>query len=276
MHRNQGLVALAVFTLAIAGCGNPGASDVPSTREGTNRIVNGVPTGSSFGNVGALMFDFGEDGLDGNDWFCSGSLVSPTVFLTAAHCLEFLPADAHLFVTFAPSAAEGVATAIEATAFHFDPQFGHDESDPHDIGVVLLPAKRTKGITPLQLPTAGVLDRLAQKNGLKDQKFFNVGYGGTIPTTGQPIFTFDGVRKLSTSTFMALEKNWLWLSMNAATGDGGDCFGDSGGPKLLAANPNVVLALVVTGDAVCRATTKDYRVDSPSARAFLGSFVALP
>jgi hypothetical protein len=274
MHRNPGIAGLAVVAIA-AACGGSASFD-PSSRGSSTRIVNGVPTGSSFGNVGAVMFDFNSDGLDADDWFCSGSLIAPTVFLTAAHCLEFLPADAQIYVTFAPSAAEGVAKAIPATSFHFDPLYGHDSANPHDIGVVLLPSKSTRGITPLRLPTAGWLDQAAAKNGLKDAKFINVGYGGSTPTTGQPIVTYDGVRKSSISTYMALEANWLWLSMNAATGNGGDCFGDSGGPKLLASNPSTVYALVVTGDAVCRATTKDYRVDSPTARAFLGSYVALP
>ena len=272
MPRIHGIVTLALLA---AACGQS-ASLNPRDRAGASRIVNGVPTGSSYGNVGAVMFDFRSDGLDADDWFCTGSLISPTVFLTAAHCLEFLPANAQVYVTFAPSAADGVASAIPASAFHFDPLYGHDSANPHDIGVVILPAKRTRGITPMQLPPAGYLDQLAAQNGLKDAKFINVGYGGDVATTGQPIISYDGVRKWSTSTYMALEANWLWLSMTAATGDGGDCYGDSGGPKLLASNPNMVLALVVTGDANCRATTKDYRVDSPTARAFLGAYVALP
>lgn len=276
MLRNAARIALAFVIVGIAACGGSAAPGMASTHDGSTRIVNGEPTGSAYGNVGAVMFDFASDGLDADDWFCSGSLIAPTVFLTAAHCLEFLPAKAQIYVTFKPTVADGVATAIPATSFHFDPLYGHDSSNPHDIGVVLLPAKRTKGITPLQLPPAGYLDQLAQKNGLKDQKFINVGYGGDVPTTGQPIITYDGVRKWSVSTYMALEANWLWLSMNAATGNGGDCYGDSGGPKLLASNPNMVLALVVTGDAICRATTKDYRVDSPTARAFLGGYVSLP
>jgi hypothetical protein len=276
MRRNIGLVALVAAASPLFACGDPAASSFSARPPAATRIVNGDPTGTAYGNVGALMFDFASDGLDGDDWFCTGSLVSPTVFLTAAHCLEFLPVDAQLHVTFNPSAAEGAATAIAATSFHFDPQFGHDSSNPHDIGVVLLPAKRTRGISPLQLPPAGYLDRLSAQNGLKGVSFRNVGYGGDATRTGQPTITYDGVRKVSTSTYMALEANWLWLSMNASTGDGGDCYGDSGGPKFLASNTNMVLALVVTGDANCRATTKDYRVDSPSARAFLGAFVPLP
>lgn len=276
MPRSFGFVALGVLATSAIACGDPGASSRISRGERSSAIVNGTPTGSAYGNVGALMFDFADDGLDADDWFCTGSLISPTVLLTAAHCLDFLPANARVYVTFAASAAEGVANAILATAFHFDPQFSQKQGDPHDIGVVILPAKRTKGITPMQLPTAGLLDQLSQKNGLKGQQFLNIGYGGTVPTTGQPIVTYDGVRKVSQSTFMALEAAWLWLSMNAHTGDGGDCYGDSGGPKVFVSNPNMVVALVVTGDFVCRATTKDYRVDTSEARAFLGAYVALP
>ena len=274
MHRNHRIVALALLAIA-ASCGGSASFD-PSERGSSTRIVNGVPTGSSFGNVGAVMFDFNSDGLDADDWFCSGSLISPTVFLTAAHCLQFLPSNAQVYVTFAPSAAEGVSSAIPATAFHFDPLYGHDAANPHDVGVVILPSEATRGIAPLKLPPAGYLDQATAKNGLKDAKFINVGYGGDATTTGKPIITYDGVRRSSISSYMALEANWLWLHMTAANGNGGDCFGDSGGPKLLVSNPSMVLALVVTGDAVCRATTKDYRVDSPTARAFLGAYVALP
>jgi hypothetical protein len=276
MRRTYILAPVVVWAMAIVGCGPSDSSSRTMPEQGATRIINGTPTGTAYGNVGAVMYDFAGDGLDADDWFCSGSLISPTVFLTAAHCLQFLPANAQIYITFAPSAAEGVKTAIAATAFHYDPQYGHDSSDPHDIGVVLLPSKRTKGITPFKLPTAGYLDQLAARNGLKDQPFVNVGYGGDVPSTGQPNVSYDGVRKSSISTFMALEEHWLWLSMNAATGDGGDCYGDSGGPKLLTADQSTVLALVVTGDAVCRATDVTYRVDTDSARAFLDDFVTLP
>jgi hypothetical protein len=37
-----------------------------------------------------------------------------------------------------------------------------------------------------------------------------------------------------------------------------------------------VAATTITGDAVCRATNVDYRMDTASARAFLSHFVTLP
>ena len=61
--------------------------------------------------------------------------------------------------------------------------------------------------------------------------------------------------------------------MNISTGDGGTCYGDSGGPHFL---DGVVVAVTVTGDYNCKATDKDYRVDTARARVFLRDYVSLP
>ena len=76
-----------------------------------------------------------------------------------------------------------------------------------------------------------------------------------------------------------MNPSWLRISMNPARGDGGTCSGDSGGPNFLgagAAETNIVAATTITGDLMCRATNVDYRMDTPSARAFLGQYVTLP
>jgi hypothetical protein len=128
-----------------------------------------------------------------------------------------------------------------------------------------------------QLPPAGYLDRLAAEGGLVDQIFVNVGYGTANTRTGPPAFPYDGLRKMSESEFMALQPAWLGLNMNiSATDLGGDCYGDSGGPKFIKGNLDVIVATVTTGDVPCRATSWDYRTDTENARAFLGQFVALP
>ena len=46
-------------------------------------ITNGLPDGDNHPYVG-LMVALDEDGVP--LWRCSGSLLSPTVFLTAGHC----------------------------------------------------------------------------------------------------------------------------------------------------------------------------------------------
>ena len=43
-----------------------------------------------------------------------------------------------------------------------------------------------------------------------------------------------------------------------------------------ASETDIVAATTITGDALCKATNVVYRTDTPSARNFLGGFVALP
>jgi len=104
-----------------------------------------------------------------------------------------------------------------------------------------------------------------------------VGYGTSASRTGIPSFGYDGQRKFSKSPYMGLQPYWLGLLMNTSTtGQGGDCYGDSGGPKFIDGRTDMVVATVTTGDYNCRATTWDYRLDTGSARGFLGRFVTLP
>ena len=274
MQLGRTVTALAALAV-LAACGEaPTGTPAAAPRF----ITGGTPTGSDYGSVGALLYDFDGNGvLDGNDEDCTGSLISPTVFLTAAHCVVGFPADGQFYVTFAPDLYARRINVIPARAVHYDPQYGRDQADMHDLAVVILPENATRGIKPLQLPPAGYLDALAAKNGLNGQLFVNVGYGYSAARTGPPRYGYDGVRKVSKSEFMGLQPFTLGLLMNAsATGEGGDCYGDSGGPKFVDGNPNMVVAVVSIGDIPCRATSWDYRVDTSSARAFLGRFVALP
>jgi hypothetical protein len=285
-HRHPGLAPLAaalVATLA-AACADRAPTGVrdPAAVGGPARIVNGsYDAANAWPAVGALLYDFDRNGrYDADDQLCTGTLVSPTVVVTAAHCVEFLPPGAALRVSFA-SDLNGRPATIAATGFAYDPRYGTSQmAQLHDIAVVLVPASATRGITPMRLPTAGLLDQLRAAGVLTTQALlFNVGYGVSAARTGRPGFGYDGRRNVSRSPFSALTPTWLKLNMNnAATNEGGDCYGDSGGPKILdrAGYRDIVLATVTTGDANCRATTWDWRTDTPEARAFLAAYVTLP
>jgi hypothetical protein len=247
--------------------------------DGIRAIVNGEPTGSSYGSVGALLFDYDKNGISGDDEWCTGSLITPTVFLTAAHCIvtPYTPPGSQFYVSFSSDLYSKSFKYIKATGYVYDPEYGHDQAKLHDLALVFLPANSTRGITPLQLPPAGYLDQLSAQGALSKALFVNVGYGTSSTLTGPPGFPYDGLRKSSKSEFMGLQPTWLGLLMNQnSTGEGGDCYGDSGGPKFLDGNPNMVLATVTTGDYPCRATTWDWRLDTPEARGFLGKYVPLP
>jgi secreted trypsin-like serine protease len=239
-------------------------------------IVNGTLDGNRHPEVGALIAEFRPSGE--KDVLCSGTLIASNVFLTAGHCTSFLESRGitDVWVTF-DSQFTAKSRLIHGR-YVTNPQFGFSgsggSSDPHDQAVVLLD-KAAKGITPASLPTANLLDNID----LSTQTFTAVGYGTVrVDKTGGPnAFFFDSTRRFATQFFLSLEPAWLNLSENPSTGSGGTCFGDSGGPHFLGGvDSSLEVSLTVTGDAVCRATDKTYRLDTKAARDFLGQFVTLP
>ena len=115
----------------------------------------------------------------------------------------------------------------------------------------------------------------------KDQQFTAVGYGGqeAVNQPGGPVIGYLDTREYAVSTFNAVGPSYLRLSQNPATGNGGACYGDSGGPNFLGAGStetNIIAGITITGDALCKSTNVIYRLDTESARTFLGQFVALP
>src|SRR5262245_61745858 len=230
-------------------------------------ITFGQLDGNGHPNVGGLIVD------DRGELFliCSGTLVTPTVFVTAGHCTTGFD---EAWVSFDPQPdPTDVASLHHGMAFTH-PQFGAPGSnDPHDVGVVVLDAQ-VSGITPANLPTANQLG-LMSKASLRAATFVTVGYGlARQDKSGGPHSLFDdGQRRVATQSYNTLLKAWLTLSMNPSTGNGGTCFGDSGGPHFLG---TTVMAVTNTGDRFCRAQDKTYRLDTPQARSFLSGFVSLP
>jgi hypothetical protein len=134
---------------------------------------------------------------------------------------------------------------------------------------VVLLAQAPVGVTPAELPTAGLLDQLKAGHQLRAQTFTAVGYGTVREdkTGGPHAFFFDVIRRYALQSALNLEKAWLLLSMNPSTGSGGTCYGDSGGPHFLGGvESNLIVSITVTGDAMCRATDKTYRLDTPSGQ----------
>ncbi|MEQ1560171.1 MAG: trypsin-like serine protease [Methyloglobulus sp.] len=237
-------------------------------------ITYGELDGTKHPEVGALL----DTDQNGNLYaYCSGTLISPTVMLTAAHCDPVDPNN--VSVTFEPNAA--TATTLYNGIFIPHPQYSPAQNDPHDIAVIVFDQAITS-ITPAQLPTLGLFDTLKANGLLKGTHYTAVGYGGqerNFDGQGQPIIAHEDTREWSVQSFNALNKSWLRLSQNQATGDSGACYGDSGGPNFTGSGDNestVIAGTTITGDMQCVATNVIYRLDTQSARDFLQNFVALP
>lgn len=227
----------------------------------TAAITYGVPDGDGHPNVGGLVA--AEAYSDGTWLYCSGTLIAPTIFLTAAHCGD--SAVERVRVTFDDAYVDG--DKVYSGTFHANPAYTSKQDDPNDLAVVVFD-RPIKGITPARLPAAGSLSDLPS-----DQTFTSVGYGAYQFDRGS--FLYDDVRMVATGTLFTTNSAWLRISMNPALGDGGTCYGDSGGPNFLGTT-DIIAATTITGDSACRATNVTYRLDTPAARAFLANYVTLP
>ena len=234
-------------------------------------ITNGVPDGNAHPEVGALLATHAFS--DGTWEECTGTLISSHIFLTAEHCDLGV---SRVEVTFASTFVRGTSTTYWGT-WHGDLAYNKTHSDPHDIAVVYLD-HAVSGIEPAQLPAANSLSSLSG-----DQKFTSVGYGAQSVTNGPggKTFHYKDERYVAVGTLNSAPGNgsWLKISQNASTGNGGTCYGDSGGPNFLGAGSGetrIVAATTISGDTPCRSTNVDYRLDGASARAFLATYVHLP
>lgn len=266
-------------------------------------ITYGLPDGEAHPSVGLIMYrlEFPDPDLGTyivNWGFCSGTLVAPDVFLTAAHCVfGEEPNVPVLWVSFDTNYSfyeissqpdwpepDPNRPRVQVQRIAVDPDFrsrsnGINEGNA-DIAALILDLATATGPlpAPAELAPAGILDRLHETHALHGMKLTAVGYGQEVAFGGgRPAFTDPYVRRAAESEFLALNPAYVVLSQNPARGDGGTCFGDSGGPNFLRLEDGreVVAAVTVTGDSVCRATSEDARVDTGNARAFLATVPGL-
>jgi secreted trypsin-like serine protease len=239
-----------------------------------------VDSNNTFRNVGAFIVKTSDGQIFP---ICSGTMITPNVFLTAAHCTSFYtqqlaPEGDVAYVSLDASIPFGSLTSSKTELLPVahvvsNPNFNQAQSDSGDIGVLILD-RNVRGVTPATLPSCGLLDQLVAQNGLKTATFTNVGYGVQNRVVGGGVPFFQDLnpipRMFSFSTFNSLNGGYMRLSQNNSTGNGGTCFGDSGGPNFLTLNSQQLIAsITITGDTVCRSTNVVYRLDTVSAQGFL-------
>ncbi|HEY3037473.1 MAG TPA: trypsin-like serine protease [Pyrinomonadaceae bacterium] len=240
-----------------------------------------VDSNNTYSNVGAFIV---KSATTGNIYpICSGTMITSNVFLTASHCTayyqqELAPRGFTAYVSLDASIPFGDLTSPRTKLFPVsyvvtNPNYNQSQSDSGDIAVLILQSS-VRGVTPAALPGCGLLDQLVAQNGLKNAVFTAVGYGVQNRVVGGGVPYFQDLnpipRMYAFSSFNSLNGGYIRLSQNPSTGDGGTCFGDSGGPNFLdVGGQQVLAAITITGDSVCRSTNVDYRLDTTSAQGFL-------
>lgn len=232
-------------------------------------IINGSPDGGGHPQVGAMIDS--RSFPDGTWSYCSGTLISPTVFLTAAHCGE--PSQTRAKVSFASRYHHGDTAYVGR--YVADTKY-RKASDLHDIAVVIFDSS-VPGVRPARLPAAGALDQLRADGDLRAEGFTTVGFGARAGKRSGK-FAYDDTRYQANISYHGLTRNWLQLTPRLDEGDGSTCYGDSGGPNFLGGPDSdlLVATSISSDDSACKATNVDYRLDTPAARDFLGKYVTLP
>jgi hypothetical protein len=273
-------------------------------------ITNGVPDKGAHPYVGELVLyvPSEEDPRFDDPGFwstCTGTLVSPTVVMTAGHCAfdvglngqddsdtggndvwisfaeepsvdiltpssEFAPGDNAGRYQAWSSALNESDEWIRARAYHH-PEYIADEFFKHDLGVLLLDEPVTLDQYG-QLPTEGLLDELYAED--KSQTFTTVGYG--LEDSGPKTEVGGDTRRRAELRLVNLTGvgglgggTSAKFSSNSDTG--GTCLGDSGGP-IFSYSSKVIAVTSYEANINCTGTTGAYRIDQADDLEFLATF----
>jgi hypothetical protein len=272
-HR-QTLAGLATAIALLAVVASPASAVTDGTLDGNQHPYVGLMT----------AHDADGDYL----WRCSGTLISPTVFVTAGHCTfgasyavvyfdtgPIIPDPDFTLDTRSCEGIEGYPCGGGVTGEVFtSPQYDDNAFYLNDVGVVVLDE-------PVILDEYGVLPEAGALNDLEpgaSTTFTSVGYGlqESYPDAAAWKDVAIRVRMVAHPHLLQINRGIvgdyaLLLSNNAHTG--GTCFGDSGGPNFID-DTNVLAGVTSFGlNPTCGGTGGVYRLDQADDLAWIESFL---
>lgn len=239
--------------------------------------------------VGLLVFYTTPDPVTGDPFShrCSGTLISPTIIVTAGHCTEGVDEGRVYFQQAAapnydPNAFGGWGgdpttgypylngvTFSRADNYGFHDFEGYPEN--RDVGVVVLdqPYTPPSGLFGI-LPAVGAVDAYVAANPTQDTRFLTSGYG----LSDQDPVPVSFRERLMAPAYL-VENNSrvtpynIKTTANPSQGKGGSCNGDSGGPVFFEGT-RIIAAVVSYGmNPQCKGLDFSYRLDRAVVLAWI-------
>lgn len=270
------LLVLAVALIALL------ATAVPVTPVAA--VTDGELDGNNHPHVVLLLMEVS----DTVKYRCSGTLLTPTLLLTAGHCTNNFPDTPYRAMrVFTESDVQaGIGTtnnypfagpnAIEATSWASHPLYETAPFFVHDVGVVHL-AQPFNLSTYGTLPTVNQFDAFKTQRGLDKVWFTSVGYGLQASFPDAAAWKDERSRTRYVAYPRLIQINVpgftggfsMLLSNNHNTG--GTCFGDSGGPNFLGSSTVVsgITSFGINGN--CAGTGGVFRTDRTDVLNFIQS-----
>lgn len=215
---------------------------------------------------------------------CSGTLLAPTILLTAGHCAGE-PGEFSGMRVFTESDVDSGTkngtnnypfagpNSVEAVAWASHPFFTEAQFFLHDVGVVVLqsPGVKLKAGSYGVLPQEDELDSLHPR---ASTVFTSVGYGvqaiNPVHLIAQRVRMFALPHLIQVNTGFTGDFSLL-LSNNHATG--GTCFGDSGGPNFLGTSNVIAGVTSFALNGSCGGTGGVFRLDRRDVLDFVNAYL---
>lgn len=243
--RSTGWMSAFVFAM---GCARAGEPPTPIIEESDSIIGGSTDTGDP-----SVVAVYGQQPGSKSGFLCTGSVIAPSVILTAAHCVSPLETGAGAEFTVITSADvdDSAGHELAVSAVHANPLWSSDSlEDGHDQGIVIL--SQPTSLRPLPI------NRQSLARSLLGRPVRIVGYG--LDDGSQQ--TGAGIKRQALTKLGSIFANVILVGDSRR----GTCNGDSGGPAFMnIAGIETIVGTTSYGNADCTDGGFDARVDTDLA-----------
>lgn len=237
--RTNCLTVLLMIAVVVSGCN-------ASSDQSTMLISAGTEVANTHWTARTVVAIARPVDVQSNKSFCSGTLLSDTAVLTAAHCITGTMTDN--YVSFGPLVTDDSTWLRKIKKVIRNPDYNPVvPHSPHDLAILVLesPAPFGTSFATIAAPTVEYSN---------NQEALLVGFGSTNDVAG------TGKLRMATGH---LTSEHASSNLITVTGDGNSntCTGDSGGPVFFQVGPEIVIGGVTSWGPSCTFSTVSHYVD---------------